>query len=257
MEEKQIQLWKQTINYKVFSWDENNYSILILHWWGGKSDSWEEVSKQLSAKWPNIIVPDLPGFWKSEIISTYTLNDYAKIVEEFVKSIKLDNFILMWHSNGGAISIKIINRWYIKPLSLILNNSAWIRNDKKRSFKRKVLNKTASVLKPLNKIKLINKIRPLLYRAIWSQDYLKSEENPYLKETYKNMISSDLKNEISKIVLNTLLIWWENDTYTPVSDAYHMRENIKNSKLIILDNEKHWIHLQNPDRLTETIINNI
>jgi hypothetical protein len=31
-----------------------------------------------------------------------------------------------------------------------------------------------------------------------------------------------------------------------------MRNNIKHSKIIVLDNETHWIHLKNPKRLIET-----
>jgi len=106
----------------------------------------------------------------------------------------------------------LANRKKIKILRLILNNSAWIRNE---------------------------------------------EQNPNLKQTYLNMISSDLKDEIKNINNHTLLIWWEKDNYTPISDAYFMRNNIKNSKLLILDNETHWIHLKNPNRLVDTFLQNI
>jgi hypothetical protein len=36
-----------------------------------------------------------------------------------------------------------------------------------------------------------------------------------------------------------------------------MRDNIKKSKLIILDNETHGIHLKNAKRLVETFLQNI
>jgi pimeloyl-ACP methyl ester carboxylesterase len=172
--------------------------------------------------------------------------------------------LILWgHSNGWAISIKLANRNKIKILRLILNNSAWIRNDKKRSLKRKILNIISKLIKKINPSPSgevrwgLKKIRKLFYRAIGSHDYLNAEKNPKLKQTYLNMISSDLKEEIKNIKNHTLLIWWEKDNYTPVSDAYFMRKNIKNSKLIILDNETHWIHLKNPDRLVKTFLQNI
>ncbi|MEA3387175.1 MAG: hypothetical protein U9Q66_02040 [Patescibacteria group bacterium] len=48
------------------------------------------------------------------------------------------------------------------------------------------------------------------------------------------MISSDLKEEISSINVDTLLIRGVDDTYTPLSDGNYMRDNIKKSKIITL-----------------------
>jgi len=258
MREEILELWKLKINYKEF-WniDSNFWSILILHWWGGKSDSWLEVSKELSDKWFRVIVPDLPWFWKTEINKVYNLSDYAQVIEEFVKKLKLDNIILWWHSNWGAISITLENRWKINIDRLVLNNSAWIRNDKKRYFKRELFKKVLNNFKFLKKIFIFKKIRILFYKAIWWHDYLNAEKSPFLKQTYLNMISSDLQEKIKNIKLDTLLIWWELDTYTPKSDWMFMRNNIKNSKLVILDKETHWIHIKNPKRLVETFSENI
>jgi pimeloyl-ACP methyl ester carboxylesterase len=187
----------------------------------------------------------------------FDLEEYAIVIEEFIKELNLKNIILWWHSNGWAISIKIANRWKIKINRLILNNSAWIRNDKKRNLKRKILNYIVKYFSFLKKVFIFKKIRIIFYKIIGGQDYLNAEKNPYLKQTYLNMISSDLQNEIKNIKNHTLLIWWENDTYTPISDWLLMRKYIKNSKLIVLENEKHWIHLTSPDKLANTFLNNI
>ena len=260
---------KTNLSYEFFE-NENKDSdvILILHGWQGASSSWTEVGKKLSEKWYHVIIPDLPCASKlSNCNDIYNLDDFAEIIEKFIDDLKtkypeinFDNLILWGHSNWWAISIKLANRKNIKILRLILNNSAWIRNDKKRSFKRKILKLVTSFLAPFLKgdgSRRLKKLRELFYKAIWSHDYLKAEKNPNLKQTYLNMISSDLKDEIKNIDNHTLLIRWEKDNYTPVSDAHFMRNNIKNSKLIILDNETHWIHLKNPDRLVETFLQNI
>ena len=104
---------------------------------------------------------------------------------------------------------------------------------------------------------LSKKIRIIFYKLIWSSDYINSEENPFLKQTYLNMISSDLILEIWKIKTDTLLIRWEKDTYTPISDWVKIRKLIKNSKFIMIENQKHWIHLQAPDILLNTFLNNV
>lgn len=258
MVETFAKLWKLKVNYKEF-WDKkaNFWDVLILHWWWWKSDSWLKFSNKLSKKWFRIIVPDLPWFWKTKITKTYNLSDYAQVIEEFVKKLKLENIILWGHSNWWAISITLENRWKIDIDRLILNNSAGIRNDKKRTKKRKVLNYLIKNLGFFKKIFIFKKIRILFYKLIWGTDYLNAEKSPYLKQTYLNMISSDLQEKIKQIEKNTLIIWWENDIYTPLSDGYFMRNNIKNSKMIVLDNETHWIHIKNPKRLVKTFLDNI
>jgi len=264
-----IKINKRELSYEMFeSKREDSDTILILHGWQGASSSWTEVGDLLNQAWYNVVIPDIPCASKNTRCNEiFNLDDYAELIESFMEDLKnkyeninFNKLILWGHSNWWAISIKLANRKNIKILRLILNNSSWIRNDKKRSFKRKifsVLIKPLKIIFPLIRGLGGSKIRELFYRAIWSQDYLKAEQNPNLKQTYLNMINSDLKQEIKNIEYYTLLIWWELDSYTPVSDAHFMRNNIKNSKLLILDNETHWIHLKNPTRLVETFLNNI
>ena len=267
MQEKKIKFINSEIYYKNFEKktisSQNSLkskseikNILILHWWWWTSNSWIKFSKILSEKWYNVIVPDLPWFWKTEIHKVFDLNNYAEIIEHFVKELDLKNFILWWHSNGWAISIKLINRWIIKPELLVLNNSAWIRKDKKRNLKRKFFKKLSNTIKVLPFIKNSKMIflRKIFYKIIGARDYLEAEKNPFLKQTYLNMISSDLKEEIKKISIKTFLIWWEKDTYTPLSDWIFMKDNIKKSDFIMLKNETHWIHLKNPELLSETFL---
>lgn len=256
------------IHYEDFVDDANENTIVILHWWWWSSQSWLQVWELLFQSGFNVIIPDLPWFWKTAINHVFELDDYASVVEEFILELWLKNIILWWHSNGWAISIKLANRWKIDISRLILNNSAWIRNDRKRSLKRKILNNFSKTVKKILSIipvrekwewwnNLIKKLRKLFYRAIWGQDYLNAENNPYLKETYLNMIKSDLSDIIANIKQDTLLIRWQNDTYTPVTDWMFMRNHIINSKIIILEDEKHGIHLKSPEKLVNTFLNNI
>jgi len=245
------------IKYKEFINNNNSETIVILHGWGWSSNSWITIWELLSQNGFDVIIPDLPWFWETKLNYVFTIDEYAKVISEFLKEKKIDNFILWWHSNWWTIAIKIANSWNFKIKTLVLNNSAGIRNDKKRSLKRKIFNTLIKPIRFIWKIKSLSKIRHIFYRAIWSHDYINAEKIPFLKETYQNMINSDLSSDIKNIKENTLLIRWELDTYTPLSDAYFMRKNIANSKLVILNKEKHWIHLQNPQRLLETFLDNI
>jgi len=61
-EQKEIYINKLRTNYKVIG---KGKPIVILHGWGGSSDSWERVAKILCLKGYKVISPDFPGFGKS------------------------------------------------------------------------------------------------------------------------------------------------------------------------------------------------
>jgi len=259
------------MNYKTF-WKNNNPPFLILHWWGGSSDSWEEVGKKLWEKF-FVIVPDIPCASKKETrwekqmrpdekISScdkvYTIDDYADLIKDFIDELWLKDFILLWHSNGWAVATKLVVKYSdLSVKKLILNNSAWIRKDTKRTLKRKIFWVISKMIKPIFSFPWMWKVRILFYKAIWWHDYLEAEKNPNKKQTYLNMINSDLQEVFPKIDKDTLLIWGENDTYTPLSDGRKIHKLIKNSKLVIIKDVRHGIHLQKPDELVKVILENV
>ncbi len=123
----------------------------------------------------------------------------------------------------------------------------------KTSLKRKVF---WILIKPLKWIKNLpwgKKLRNLFYRWIGWQDYLEAEKNPYKKQTYLNMINTDLQDKIKTIKQDTLLIRGRYDTYTPLQDGKKMQNEIENSKLEIIEST-HGIHLKKPKELVEKIL---
>lgn len=252
-----IQINSIKLHYKEFWENNSSQTFLILHGWWGSSDSWIQVSELLSRKWYRVIIPDLPWFGQTEIDRIFTLDDYAQLVEWLIRELWLKDFILMGHSNWWAISIKILNRWNIKPKKLILNNSAGIRNKISTNWKRKIYGMLIKPFKFIVSLPGGKKFRELFYRAIWSHDYLKASKSPYLKWTIQNVLTADLQEEMKNLDIDTLLIRGELDTYTPLSDGKLINSLIKKSSLDIIQWEKHWIHLHNPVKLVEVILEKI
>ena len=246
MKEIHTKIGKHKVFYKEFG-KKKDQTLLILHGWWGSSDSWITFAELLEKQWYHIIVPDLPGFGKTKIREVFTLEKYAEIVEELTQWLWLKDFILWWHSNGWAIATQLMLRKNIKIKKLVLNNSAGIRNDTKRGLKRKIL----EVVSFLKYIPGYHKIRPYFHKAIWAHDYADSEKNIYLSGSYQNMIQSDLQDIFPQITDRVLLIWWEQDSYTPLSDGRRIHELLPSSELVIIPGEKHGIHLHNPEILQE------
>ncbi len=52
-----------------------------------------------------VIVPDMPGFGKSQTINQLSIEDMAMAVKELTDSLQLDQFTLMGHSMGGYVTL--------------------------------------------------------------------------------------------------------------------------------------------------------
>jgi pimeloyl-ACP methyl ester carboxylesterase len=169
------------INYKIAG---EGPAILVLHGWGGSSDSWVEVQQILANRGYQVIVPDFPGFGKSLTpLRPWDLTDYTNWLMDFINYQKLEKFYLLAHSFGGRIAIKFAIRYPEKIKSLILCDSAGIRP--KPGLKTKIIFWLAkignAIFAPKHLIRLKDAARNLFYVFLRNKDYVKA--NGTMKET--------------------------------------------------------------------------
>lgn len=257
-EEKKILIKGLEANYKIRGAGE---PILILHGWGGSSDSWISVQKILTAQKFKVIVPDFPGFGKSKTPrEPWHVDDYVEWLKNFIKEVKKYNgepaepFFLLGHSFGGRIAIKFTAKYPERVKSLILCSSAGIKPE--QALKQKVLfclGRLGDYLfsqRPLIRFK--DGARNIFYQIIRQRDYLKA--NGTMKETVKKILEEDLLDFLPKIKTKTLILWGKLDKMVPLKYAYIMEEKIPNSRLIILPGIGHSPQLDVPEKLAKTIV---
>ena len=88
MEEKIIKVGGLNINLKAKG---EGKPLLILHGWGSSSDKWQKAGELISEKGYKVIIPDLPGFGKSEEPKTpWNLDKYCGFVEDLSQSLNLE-----------------------------------------------------------------------------------------------------------------------------------------------------------------------
>jgi pimeloyl-ACP methyl ester carboxylesterase len=230
------------INYT----DQGNGKImLILHGWGDSLNSFDNLAKILSKKF-RIVRLDLPGFGGSEAPrSPWAVIDYAKFIKDFCSKIDAQPQILLGHSFGGRIIIKLIAQNLLNPQKIILIASAGIRQSGSlRNNFFKIAAKGGKVIASIPGIKKYKKkMRHKLYDSIKSNDYL---EAGAMKQTFLNVIKEDLREDASKILIPTLLIWGKDDKETPLAQAYELNHRIRDSHLEILSNAGHFVFLDKP-----------
>lgn len=226
--------------------------LVILPGWGDTRNSWSYIINLLSDYY-TIYTLDYPGFGNT-LFPHYdmTIYDYTCMIKEWLDFLKLENPTLLGHSFGGRILITLTGYYHDSYPKLILMNAAGIKPKKTlrtifRKYSYKFLMKFSNILP--NSIK--KKFKNYLFEHFASSDY--KNLLPGMRKTFQNIVSEDLSGYLEEITSQTLILWGEDDTATPIQDAYLMRKKIKNSKLYVFKNTSHFTYLEQPIQTIELI----
>lgn len=236
------------INYKTLG---EGKPLLILHGWGSRSDNWQRVGELLAQKGIKVIIPDLPGFGRSQKPSiAWGLDEYCEFLQELVEFLNLERFYLLGHSFGGELAVKYSLRFPEKINKLFLIDASCIRT---RDFKKKLLYIISKIFRIFS---FSSFLRKAFYKfVVGKSDYLSVEG--VMRDTYLKVIAEDLSGVLSQIKIPTVIIWGEKDDITPLNDARIISQRIKNSRLEIIPDVGHSPHLESSEELSKTIIQNL
>lgn len=224
------------INYDILGMGP---PLILLHGWGTNYHTFDDVCKYLKSDY-TIYLIDLPGFGKSdEPKYVYNLSNYVHFLCTFITELQIDNPIILGHSFGGRIAIKYAS--ISKNINkLILVDSAGIK--KRLSFKKRISILKYKYLKwYYKKNKDITKYNQLT-ATTGSSDYLASSN--IMKGTLSKVIKENLKKNLKKIQVETLIIWGRDDKETPYRDAIIMKKHIPNAGLVTFDDVGHFPYLE-------------
>lgn len=217
-----------------------NIPIVILHGWRLSSSYYNLLVSVLKRKGFTVICFDLPGFGKTKTpINPLTLSDYVEFVLKKIKSAKFSKVIIVGHSFGGRIGIKMTAKYPQLIHKLILTGTPGI--NPVPSWKVIFFRYIAYAGKIILSIPIISPLksamRKLLHRIAGAYDYSQASGN--MRLTFNNIIREDLKSYMGYIKAPTLLLWGSNDKIVPVKIAKQMSRIINKSEFILISYSGH------------------
>jgi len=216
-------------------------TVLLLHGWGAPAGTYRLIIGHLST-YCRVVAPDLPGFGGSEEPKkAYTPADFAAFVEDFAEAVGITEAILIGHSNGGRIAIKLMAEGCrFRITKAVLMDAAGLISKRPFQYYIKVYSfkavKRAVTLPGIRKLfpGAVEKAR----KKFGSSDY--QAASPVMRQTMSIALKEDSAPLLPKIKAPVLLIWGENDTATPLSDGRKMEKLIPGSGLVILPGAGHF-----------------
>ncbi len=247
MLEKQIDLEKCRISYWEGGLVSASNPILFLPGWSVTVETYLQSLKALSQHYL-VIAPDLPGFWKSTSPGTLQdYEDYANYIIAFLDKLKLKKVHLIGHSIGGAIAATIAA---LKPSmvnSLILVDSTGIPLG---SLPEVLLRRLPELPAQLGSIKL------KAISKMWQSSFYNNLFNTRnVIQTARLSLEKDIRPLLPKIESPTLVLWGENDLFIPLKLGQELAQEIKNSRLIVLEGEYHEWSMFCPEKFAPMICN--
>lgn len=220
--------------------------LVFVHGWMLDSADFDDVARILKKEF-RIISVDLPNFGRSQTTDAIkSIADYAKFLSNFIKKLKIKNYVLVGHSMGGQIAIYGAGSDVLQPDKLVLIGSAGVRNEHK--IYKRLLKYAAVVVSPVVPVAV----------KVWFYRLIGSDYSPKLSRIHKNIISRTLTTDIidkaRHISQPTLLIYGALDTSTPVKIGEKINNAIEGSRLEVIENEHHWPHRTSASRVAALIM---
>ncbi len=220
--------------------------VLLLHGWGASSESWKGVMQALAPSC-HLFALDFPGCGNSDLPDkALNIDDYVSLVIEFCIDVGIKNPILIGHSHGCRVIMKLCGSGLMNPKKIVMIDGAGIKP--KANLKKSIKILTYKSVKNILSLPLLrNYTKETLNKArahFGSADYSSAPE--IMRKTLVNLVNSDMTPYLDGIKASTLLIWGENDTATPLYMAKKIERIVSDCGLCVIKNTGHWSFVESP-----------
>lgn len=222
--------------------------VLFLHGWGANITLFDGLMNLVSQKYTALAL-DMPGFGKSdEPKEPWDVDRYVDFVLKFIDIFKPERLVILGHSFGGRVIIKMLARELpFEVEKIILVDAAGIKP--KKTFRQKASLAAYKFGKAVLSFGPIKAIFPdaleNMRKKRGSADY--NSATPIMRQTLVKVVNEDLTHLLPSIKASSLLIWGTADTATPLSDGETMEKLIPDAGLVKINGAGHYSFLEAPD----------
>ncbi len=238
-----VQIGDLKINYQE---QGSGPDVLMLHGWGASAESFRSIIGALQDKC-HVIALDFPGCGQSDLPKEpLDIDDYVALVLEFCDKLNLINPILIGHSHGCRVIMKMCGTGLMTPPKIVFIDGAGLKP--KFNLKKSIKVATFKTIRKIFELRVFGEEgKEIVKNArshFGSADYSSAPE--VMRKTMVKLVNDDMTPFVPNIKASTLLIWGENDTATPLYMAKKIEKMIKDCGLCVIKGTGHWSFAEKP-----------
>lgn len=226
--------------------------VILVHGLGELAmQDWDTVFSELAKKY-HVIALDLPGFGLSaKPYGRYSPTHYARVIHALSNQLGFEQFHLVGHSMGGAVSVKFAELYPHKLTGLILVSAAGIIDKtafvkqfvdfskflNTNEYTERFVKQSAQLnISMLESIMLKGPQPDPLYsnEIVWS---LASRDSPNANAAL-SLVAEDFREAVN-ISTPTFIIWGEHDPVAPIRTGEVLNHVLENSNLFVITGAGH------------------
>jgi len=217
--------------------------IILLHGLFGNLSNWRYVVEHFSGRY-RVLIPRLPIFEMPA--GNANLERLTDVLENFVRTRNLNDFVLVGNSLGGHLALMYALRQPASVRKIVLTGSSGLFEN--------ALGNTFPRVKDYAYIK--EKVEHTFYKKeVVTKDLVdevfssiqEKEQTLSILGLARSAQRTNLAASLSSIHTPTLLIWGLQDTITPPSTALQFHDLLPNSELRFIDHCGHVPSMEQPE----------
>ncbi len=247
--------------------------VVLFHGTAAWSELWRQTITALTASGCRVIALDLPPFGFSDRPGTYTRAAQATRIDDALKQLDVGPAIIVGHSFGAGAATELAMRYPERARGLVLVDAAlgltspatatpaWLQPQ----WVREVL-VSLTVTNPLMTRTLLQSLLARKDRAL--PEYIDILQRPmtlrgstpalavwllYFTGPDRDALSAD-RASYSKLTLKTAILWGEQDSVTPLTQARDLKTLLPNATFTTLPAVGHIPQIEDPDAFNATLL---
>lgn len=243
---------KAIIDFDLFPASTSDFpNIVFIHGAGGDKQQWEKQKDYFQSLGFGMVIPSLPGHGESQLPDSISIKTYSDVIFRLLDFIKLSRVTLIGHSMGGAIALQLLLEYspgMIDKLVLIgtgakLNVAPLIFELIENDFKE--------ALRLMGEFSY-GKNTPLKIKRE-NEKILRHNGAQILTHDFEACRQFDMRIELGKIKIPTLIICGQDDMMTPVKFSTYLHEQLPNSQLELIPNAGHFVFQEASEKVNTYI----
>lgn len=242
-------------------------TVVLIHGFGGSTYSWRKNIDYLAERF-TVVAVDIRGFGYTsrDPAAEYSPRGYATHISSFMDILGIRRPILVGHSMGGEVAMRIALQRPEDVAGLVLINSAGLPNPE-----RERVRDLPPIPPPFNTslVRVAGSegvVRRILEQSTYNtslidRDAIKAYRDPLdvedaeagLLRMVRTSIPSLNRGEIGRIVQPTLILWGAEDKLISLSEGEELARIIKGSRFLSLAHAGHLLMEERPEDVNRLI----